>query len=191
MAKFRGNRTAFGKPGIAPRWTNGAKDGVGTAYATSSRLWFTLWNGIVTETYYPTLDRPQIRDLQYLVSDGKTFFHEEKRHLHTRMERPWANALAYRILNSDPDGRYQIEKQIITDPHLSCVLQHTKLHCDARFLSELHFTRYALRTLKSEAGATAATSSKPPGAASSRRRNTGRGSQWRRICPLAACPAAT
>ncbi len=137
MAKFRGDRTAFGKPGIAPRWTNGAKDGVGTAYATSSRLWFTLWNGIVTETYYPTLDRPQIRDLQYLVSDGKTFFHEEKRHLHTRMERPWANALAYRILNSDPDGRYQIEKQIITDPHLSCVLQHTKLHCDARFLSEL------------------------------------------------------
>ena len=111
---------------------------MGTAYATSSRLWFTLWNGIVTETYYPTLDRPQIRDLQYLVSDGKTFFHEEKRHLHTRMERPWANALAYRILNSDPDGRYQIEKQIITDPHLSCVLQHTKLHCDARFLSQLH-----------------------------------------------------
>jgi glucoamylase len=138
LAKFRGNRTAFGEPGIEPRWTNGAKDGVGTAYATSSRLWFTLWNGIVTETYYPTLDRPQIRDLQYLVSDGKTFFHEEKRHLQTRMERPWPNALAYRILNSDPDGRYQIEKQIITDPHLSCVLQHTKLHGDARFLSQLH-----------------------------------------------------
>jgi len=110
MAKLRGNRIAFGKPGIEPRWTQGAKAGVGTAYATSSRLWFTLWNGIITETYYPTIDRPQIRDLQYLITDGKSFFHQEKRHLKTQMERPWTNALAYRVANSDPDGRYQIEK---------------------------------------------------------------------------------
>lgn len=38
-----------------------------------------LAEGIVTELYYPTIDRPQIRDLQFLVTDGKTFFHEEKR----------------------------------------------------------------------------------------------------------------
>ena len=142
MAKFRGDRIAFGRPGIEPRWTHGAKDGVGTAYATSSRLWFTLWNGIITETYYPTIDRPQIRDLQYLITDGKSFFHEEKRHLKAQMERPWTNALAYRVVNSDPDGRYQIEKQIITDPHLSCVLQHTKLKGDPQFLSRLRL--YAL-----------------------------------------------
>ena len=64
MAKLRGNRIAFGKPGIEPRWTQGDKDGIGTAYATSSRTWFTLWNGVVTEAYYPTIDRPQVRDLQ-------------------------------------------------------------------------------------------------------------------------------
>jgi len=110
---------------------------VGTAYATSSRLWFTLWNGIITETYYPTIDRPQIRDLQYLITDGKSFFHEEKRHLRTQMERPWTNALAYRVVNSDPNGRYQIEKQIITDPNLSCVLQHTKPKGEPQSLSQL------------------------------------------------------
>jgi glucoamylase len=48
--------TAFGWPGIEPRWTHGDKDGVGTAYAASSRTWFTLWNGIITEVYYPTGD---------------------------------------------------------------------------------------------------------------------------------------
>ena len=51
---------AFGWPGIEPRWTHGGKDGVGTAYAASSRVWFTFWNGIITEVYYPTVDRPQL-----------------------------------------------------------------------------------------------------------------------------------
>src|SRR5215469_8368675 len=36
---------AFGRPGISPRWTNSNKDGIGTAYATSSRVWFTLSRG--------------------------------------------------------------------------------------------------------------------------------------------------
>src|SRR6478672_12506885 len=101
---------AFGWPGIEPKWTHGGKDGVGTAYATSSRIWFTLWNGVITEVYYPTIDRPQIRDLQFLITDGKTFFHEEKRHLSSRTETAAQNALVYNIVNSDSQGRYNIEK---------------------------------------------------------------------------------
>ncbi|MBI4490016.1 MAG: hypothetical protein HY694_13085, partial [Deltaproteobacteria bacterium] len=93
--KVRGQREAFGRPGIEPRWTHGGKEGVGTAYAASSRIWFTLWNGIITEVYYPTVDRPQIRDLQYLITDGESFFHEEKRHLYSKMKRPSGHALEY------------------------------------------------------------------------------------------------
>ena len=110
MAKVRGHRQAFGHPGMGPRWTHGGKDGVGTAYSSPSRIWFTVWNGILTEVYYPTIDRPQIRDLQYLASDGKTFFHEEKRHLRTETERSSLHALSYRMTNADPQGRYQIIK---------------------------------------------------------------------------------
>jgi len=33
MARMRGQRVAFGKPGIEPCWTQGNKDGVGTAYS--------------------------------------------------------------------------------------------------------------------------------------------------------------
>ena len=72
--KPKHSNPAFGWPGIEPRWTHGDKDGVGTAYAASSRIWFTLWNGVITEVYYPTVDHPQIRDLQYLVTDGKVSF---------------------------------------------------------------------------------------------------------------------
>ena len=131
--------TAFGWPGIEPKWTHGGKDGVGTAYASSSRIWFTLWNGIITEVYYPTVDHPQIRDLQYLITDGKTFFHEEKRDLKSKCERLSAHALGYRCTNADPGGRYTVVKEIITDPHLGCVLQHTRLTGDDAFVSNLRF----------------------------------------------------
>jgi glucoamylase len=136
VAKFRGPQNAFGKPGILPSWTHGDKDGAGTAYAASSRVWFTLWNGILTEVYYPTVDRPQTRDLQFLVTDGKSFFHEERRHLRSRTE-TIPPALGYRITNTDPEGRYAIEKEIIADPHLPCVLQRTRLMGDPVFLSHL------------------------------------------------------
>ncbi len=121
------SENAFGAPGIEPRWTHGNKNGVGTAYSASSKIWFTLFGGIVTEVYFPTVDRPQMRDLQYLITDGKSFFHEEKRDLKSNVERLSAHALGFRCTNSDPGGRYSITKEVITDPYLPCLLQHTHL----------------------------------------------------------------
>ena len=129
---------AFGKPGIEPRWTHSNKDGAGTAYSASSHLWFTIWNGIVTEVYYPTVDRPQIRDLQFLITDGKTFFHEEKRDLTVHVERISDHALGYRCTNADPDGRYTIVKEMIGDPHLPCLLMRTRITAkESAFLAGL------------------------------------------------------
>ena len=70
---------AFGAPGVEPRWTSSEKDAVSTAYAASSRVWFTVSHGTLNEIYYPTIDRPQTRDMELLFTDGETFFHEEKR----------------------------------------------------------------------------------------------------------------
>ncbi len=64
MTKSDNENGAFGSFGIRSRWTYGGEEGVGTAYAASSQTWFTLWNGIITEVYYSTVDRPQLRDLQ-------------------------------------------------------------------------------------------------------------------------------
>ena len=142
MAKSNYENGEFGHPGMHPRWTHGGKDGVGTAYAASSQIWFTLWNGIITEVYYPTVDRPQIRDLQYLITDGNSFFHEEKRNLKSKFERLSDHTLGYRCTNSDPAGRYAVVKEIITAPHLACVLQRTKLTGEESFISKLRL--YAL-----------------------------------------------
>jgi glucoamylase len=70
--------SAFGNP-IVPKWSRSDKDGIGTTFSRSSTLWFTIAKGVVTEVYYPTIDSPQIRDLQYLTTDGATFFRDERR----------------------------------------------------------------------------------------------------------------
>jgi hypothetical protein len=58
---------------IEPRWTRGNKDGVGTAHAASSRTWFTVWNGIITEVYYPTGPGPSPRgEHWYKALNGAT-----------------------------------------------------------------------------------------------------------------------
>jgi glucoamylase len=139
MPNIRGDRAAFGAPGIDPRWTAGNKDAIGTAYDDASQLWFTLWRGIVTEVYYPTIDRPQIRDLQLMITDGKTFVHEEKRHLDTTIEPLDGHTLGYRIRNADPEGRYTIVKEIIVEPHLSCLLQQITIEGDPKVLRSLKF----------------------------------------------------
>jgi glucoamylase len=118
---------AFGAPGIEPRWTSSAKEGVGTAYHTSCRVWFTLSHGIVNEIYYPHVDQPNTRDFQFLISDGETFCHEEKRDLTHTIEYPERDCLFYRITNSEPNGRYRVIKQVFTDPHQSVLLVHTKV----------------------------------------------------------------
>jgi glucoamylase len=121
------NSIAFGAPGIEPRWTSSAKEGVGTAYHTSCRVWFTLSHGILNEIYYPHVDQPNTRDFQFLISDGETFCHEEKRDLIHAIEYPERDCLFYRITNSEPSGRYRIVKHVFTDPHQSVLLLRTKL----------------------------------------------------------------
>ena len=118
---------AFGAPGIEPRWTSSAKEGLGTAYHTSCRVWFTLSHGIINEIYYPSVDQPNTRDFQFLISDGETFCHEEKRDLDHRIEYPERDCLFYRLTNSERGGRYRLIKHILTDPHRSVLLVHTKL----------------------------------------------------------------
>ncbi|HET9494610.1 MAG TPA: glycoside hydrolase family 15 protein [Chloroflexia bacterium] len=127
---------APGGPGAEPKWTRSAKDAVGTAYSTASRIWYTFSDGVVNEVYYPTIDRPQIRDLQYLVTDGETFFHDE-RSLRSEVQTLSHHALGLRVINSDPGGRYRIIKEVITNPYQACLLVYTRLEADPHLLARL------------------------------------------------------
>ncbi len=118
---------AFGGPGVQPRWSHSNKEGIGTAYHIGCRLWFTISHGIINEIFCPTVDTPNTRDLQLLITDGETFCHEEKRDLHHEIEMPERGALFYKLTNSDRNGRYRLIKHVLADPHTSALLIHTRL----------------------------------------------------------------
>ncbi len=108
--------TAFGKPGLPPNWSSARKQGVGTACSEQSKVWFTIANGIVTEVYYPTIDTANTKDIQFLVTDGVSFFEEERRDTSSKIEYIDESALAYRVTTTSRSGRYRIIKRIVTDP---------------------------------------------------------------------------
>ncbi|MBK7252032.1 MAG: glucan 1,4-alpha-glucosidase [Gammaproteobacteria bacterium] len=116
---------APGWPGTEPRWTSSAKAGVGTSLSSASHVWFTLSHGILNEIYYPRLDTPCMRDLGMIVTDGMTFFSEEKRHASTRVSYPFSGVPLYRLTNTCRAGRYRIEKDVLADPLRDVVLQRT------------------------------------------------------------------
>ncbi len=117
---------APGWPGIPARWTSSAKSGLGTSVSRESRVWFTLSHGILNEVYYPRVDHACTRDLGFIVTDGHTLFSEEKRDTRSETSQVAPGILAYLIRNTAVDGRYRIEKEILTDPWRDVVLQRVR-----------------------------------------------------------------
>ena len=125
MSTNRNTHDAPGWPGISPKWTSSAKTGVGTALNAASRVWFTLSHGIFNEIYYPRVDQACTRDLGLIVTDGRDFFSEEKRHARHEVEYLADGVPAYRLINTCVQERYRIEKEIIASPHRDAILQRT------------------------------------------------------------------
>lgn len=117
---------APGAPGIPPRWTSSAKEGVGTSLSAASRVWFTLSHGILNEIYYPRLDQACTRDFGLIVTADDGFFSEEKRdtsHLIMPVEQ---GVPAFRLVNRCNQDRYEIQKEVIADPRRDVVLQRIR-----------------------------------------------------------------
>ncbi|MGC2258804.1 MAG: glucan 1,4-alpha-glucosidase [Candidatus Sulfotelmatobacter sp.] len=114
---------APGWPGIPPRWTSSAKTGVGTALNQHSKIWFTTSHGIVNEVYFPRVDQACTRDLGFMVTNGRDFFSQEKRHC-TFENIPFEPGVpAFELTNTEINGRYRIHKEILTDPYRNVLLQ--------------------------------------------------------------------
>ncbi len=110
---------APGSPGIAPTWTSSAKDIVGCALG-SSRVWFTLGFGIVNEVYYPRIDSPQIRDLGFIVADGRGFWVEVKRLENYRLRLLAPGTPAVEIAHTHE--RFRLTLRVTPDPDRDVLL---------------------------------------------------------------------
>ena len=81
-----------------------------------SRVWFALSHGILNEIYYPRIDQACTRDLGLIVTDGRSFFSEEKRDANSTIRPIIEGVPAFTITNVCTRGRYRIEKLVLADP---------------------------------------------------------------------------
>ena len=102
-------------------WATAAKNGFGTSASVTSKVWFTLANGVMTEVFYPTVDLPNVQSLQVYVDTGDRI-ESEIESTHHRLEVPNPAALTFRQINTAKSGAYTITKTYVTDPRRNTVL---------------------------------------------------------------------
>src|SRR5664279_4758767 len=64
---------APGGPGSLSHFDLARKDCLGTARNTTSKVWYTVAGGVLSDVYGPTVDTTDVETLQYVVTDGSTF----------------------------------------------------------------------------------------------------------------------
>ncbi len=117
---------APGAPGAPSYFDLARKDCVGTARNTSSKVWFTVANGVLSDTYWPTEDATNVHTLQYIVTDGSTFTDLQERDMTYRVV-PDPSGMACTIVASPKASAhgYSIETTYIADPSRDAVLMRT------------------------------------------------------------------
>ena len=96
---------APGGPGALSHFDLARKDCLGTARNTTSKVWFTVAGGVLSDVYYPTIDNTNVETLQYVVTDGSTFTDlQTPRHDLHRARRPTTGGMACRV-TSDREER--------------------------------------------------------------------------------------
>ncbi len=61
---------APGGPGALSHFDLARKDCLGTARNRTSKVWYTVAGGVLSDVYYPTVDNTNVETLQYVVTDG-------------------------------------------------------------------------------------------------------------------------
>ena len=118
--------TAPDGPGSLSHFDLARKDGLGTAENTTSKVWFTIANGVLSDVYYPTNDNTNVETLQYVVTDGSTFADIQTRDTTYTVELLDAQALDCRVTVTAKSGKYRIITDYLTDPANNTVVMHAK-----------------------------------------------------------------
>ena len=103
------------------------KDCLGTARNRTSKVWFTVADGVLSDVYYPTEDNTNVETLQYVVTDGSTFTDLQTRDTTYTVRSLDHSGMACRVVSTAKSGRYRLVTDYITDPARASVVMRTTL----------------------------------------------------------------
>lgn len=115
-------RPATDGPGALSHFDLARKDCIGTARNTTSKVWFTLANGVVSDVYYPTIDNTNVETLQYVVTDGSTFTDLQTRDTTYSVTADDPGSMTCRVTTTAKSGKYRIVSDYVTDPERNTLL---------------------------------------------------------------------
>jgi glucoamylase len=116
---------APGAPGAPSYFDLARKDCVGTARDTRSKVWFTVAGGVLSDVYWPNVDATNVKTLQYLVTDGRSFTDLQTRDMtYTVLRDP--TGMACTVIASSAAHRYRIITTYVADPSRDAVLMRTR-----------------------------------------------------------------
>src|SRR5438094_3869841 len=110
------SRAASDGPGSLSHYDLARKDCLGTARNTTSKVWFTVANGVLSDVYYPTADNTNVETLQLVVTDGATFTDLQTRDMTYKVRALDPGGMECRVTTTAKSGRYQIVTDYLTDP---------------------------------------------------------------------------
>src|SRR6266567_2204987 len=118
--------TASDGPGALSHFDLARKDCLGTARNTTSKVWFTTANGVLSDVYYPTLDNTNVETLQYIVTDGSTFTDLQTRDTTYTVQAldKHSQALDCEVTTTAKNGKYRIITDYLTDPHQNTLVMN-------------------------------------------------------------------
>jgi glucoamylase len=109
-------------PGALSHFDLARKDCLGTARNRTSKVWYTVAGGVLSDVYYPTVDNTNVETLQYIVTDGATFTDLQTRDT-TYTVRPLdPTGMSCRVTTTARSGRYRIVTDYVTDPGRDALL---------------------------------------------------------------------
>src|SRR5207253_8589367 len=109
------SRAATDGPGTLSHFDLARKDCLGTARNTTSKVWFTLANGVLSDVYYPTIDNTNVNTLQYVVTDGSSFTDLQTRDTTYTVQPLGSSGLDCAVTTTAKSGKYRIITDYLTD----------------------------------------------------------------------------
>lgn len=116
-----------GAPGVVSHQGLARKDCVGTARNSTSKVWYTVANGVLSDVYAPTVDNSNVETLQLVVTDGSTFTDLQARDMTYTVQSIDPGGLACRVTSTPRRGGYKLVTDYVTDPARDAVVMQTRL----------------------------------------------------------------